>query len=91
MIRIVRKKQIIEDYKGNKKEAMVYFAILGDGILATQVIELKGLNDHIADTMAKQRLGAVLLKTIEVEDITDEEYKTIIEKDKLNNIHKDFE
>ena len=80
-----------KDYEGNKKDAMVYFAIIGDEILATQVIELEGINDNIADTMAKHRLGEVLLRKIEAKDITDEEYKTIIEKDKLNNINKDFE
>jgi len=91
MIRITKCKTIGDPgpLPTTEREIFVYRVLDDDKILGTQAIDaIAGLT---GETVVKRVLGTFILRDVDVEEITELEDKELLEKNKINDIKKDFE
>lgn len=67
-----------------------YMVLDGDKILASQSVEVNNAN-AFGDSIIKRSLATVLLDEIEVEEISELEYKELVTKQKIHDLQKDFQ
>lgn len=87
MIRVTKYKTKSTDPIGNEIDVLVYRVLDGDKIICTQSIQ----DIPNAESMAFMQMARFMFNNIEVNEITEVEDKELVEKNKLNNIKKDFE
>lgn len=87
MIRVTKYKTKSTDHIGNEIDVLVYRVLDGDKIICTQSIQ----DIPNAESMAFMKMARFMFNNIEVNEITEVEDKELVEKNKLNNIEKDFE
>lgn len=87
MIRVTKYKTKSTDPIGNEIDVLVYRVLDGDKIICTQSIQ----DIPNAESMAFMQMARFMFNNIEVNEITEVEDKELVEKNKLNNIEKDFE
>lgn len=69
------------------QDILVYRVLDGDRIICTQSIQ----DMPQSESMALLQMARCMLKNVDIEEITELEDKELVEKNKLNNINKDFE
>lgn len=91
MIRITKCKTVGNQGPLPTKETdlFVYRVLDGDKILATQAID--AIAELTGETVVKRALGTFILREVDIEEITELEDKELVEKNKLDNMKKDFE
>lgn len=89
MIRVTKykTKELCGPLATEPQDVWVYRVLDGDKIICTQSIQ----DVPNAESMAFMQMARFMFNNIEVNEITELEDKELVEKDKLNNINKDFE
>lgn len=87
MIRVTKFKTKSTDPIGNEMDILVYRVLDDDKIICTQSIQ----DMPQSESMALLQMARCMLKNVDIEEITELEDKELVEKNKINNIKKDFE
>lgn len=87
MLRITKFKTKAEVGDGTIQEMYQYKVLDGDKIIGTYAVQADYPN---ADTMAQIRLGQFIFKQIKIEEITEQENKELVIKNKIADVEEDF-